>query len=128
MGGINVRKMYIILGLSLLVNVLLSIYLIKVKPICDRYHIDEIDWSYDEVPDEVMAWEIADAVEMERISHEVLEEHATTIDFDSQENEWEVTYEFEKNDGLSKKDIVRIRKDNGLITMYRRICWEDNEE
>lgn len=111
-----------------MINALLSIYLIKVKPVCDRRHINEIDWSYEEVPDEAKAREIADAVEMERIGYEVLEEYVTAIDFDSKENEWEVTYEFEKNDGFSKKDIVRIRKDNGLITMYRRICREGNEE
>lgn len=121
------RKICIILGLSLLANILLSIFLIGIKPVCDRYHIDEINWSYDEVPNEIMAREIADAVEIERIGYEALDEHSAEILYNSKENEWEVIYEFDKKDGLGKRDIVRIRKDNGLITIYRRI-WREDEE
>lgn len=120
------KKLYIIFGLSLLANILLSIYLIRVKPVCERYHIDEINWL--EVPDEAMAREIADVVEMERIDSGYKAECDTMVDFDSQSNEWEVTYEFAESGGLIKKDIVCIRKDNGLITMQRRIYLEGNEE
>lgn len=122
------KKLYIIFSLSLLANVLLSIYLIRVKPVCERDHIDEIDWSYEKVPDEIMAREIADVVEMERIDHRDESEYDVVVGFNSQSNEWEITYEFEESDGLIKKDIVCIRKDNGLITIQRRLCWEGDEE
>ncbi len=120
------KKLYIIFGLSLLANILLSIYLIRVKPVCERYHIDEINWL--EIPDETMAREIADAVEMERIDSGDKAEYDVVVGFNSQSNEWEVTYEFAESGGLTKKDIVYIRKDNGLITMQRRIYLEGNEE
>ena len=122
------KKLYIIFGLSLLANILLGIYLIRVKPVCERYHIDEIDRSYEVVPDETMAREIADAVEMERIDSGDKAEYDVVVDFNSQSNEWEVAYEFAESGGRSKKDIVCIRKDNGLITVQRRIYLEGNEE
>lgn len=125
---ISVKNLYIIFSLSLLANVLLSIYLIRVKPICERHHIDEIDWSYEEVPDEIMAREIADAVEMERIDHRDKSEYDVVAGFNSQSNEWEITYEFDESDGIIKKDIICIRKDNGLITIQRRFRWVGDEE
>lgn len=111
------KKLYIIFALSLLVNILLSVYLIRVKPVCERYHIDEINRSYEEIPDETMARKIADAIEMERIGNGEKAEYDVTVDFNSQSNEWEIVYEFKENGVLVKTETVCIRKDNGMITI-----------
>lgn len=121
------KRLYIIFDISLLINIMLGTYLIKIKPVCERSHIDVIEWSWEDVPNEIMAREIADAIELDRIGDEDKEVCDVTVGFDSQSNEWEVVYEFGESGGVFKKDIVCIRKDNGLITTYRRI-WRENEE
>lgn len=122
------KKLYIIFCLSLLANILLATYLIRVKPVCERYHISEINYSYDVVSDEATAREISDVIEAEYIGHGDMAEYDVVVDFNNQSNEWEVIYVFNEIGGLTQKDIVCIRKDNGMITTYRRICWEGDKE
>lgn len=109
-----------LLGISMLVIVVLSIYIIKVKPECERAHIDDIDRNrYIKYFDEEMAREIADLVTGIENSDEVAD-YEVEIEFDEQSFEWVVRYISKRTpeaDGEDESITVRIRKDNGIITL-----------
>lgn len=102
----------VLLGISILVMIILSIYSIKVKPECERAHVDDIDRNYYiKYFDEEMARGIADLVTGIENSVEDAD-YEVEIEFDEQSFEWVVRY-----DGENGSITVRIRKDNGIITL-----------
>lgn len=110
----------VLLGISILVMIILSIYTIKVKPECERAHVDDINRNYYiKYFDEEMAREIADLVTGIENSDEVAGYEVET-EFDEQSFEWVVSYISKRtpgDDGEDENITVRIRKDNGMITL-----------
>lgn len=114
------KVLSVLLGISILVIFVLIIYAIKVKPECERAHVDDINRSYYiKYLDEEMAREIADLVTGIENSVEDAD-YEVEIEFDEQSFEWVVRYiskKMQEADGDSESVTVRIRKDNGIITL-----------
>lgn len=110
----------VLLGLSIMLMTILGIYTVNVQPICKRIHIGKLDRSREIIYlDEEMAREIADLVLGIEKDEEDTDYEVETV-FDEQRNEWVVRYvpEIEEgSDGEHESMTVRIRKDNGIITL-----------
>lgn len=102
---------------SLIVILFLCIYTIEVKPVCELEHLDEIDRSASCISDENMAKELADIVlEIKKSSQSIKEiEYDSQTVFDEKSYEWVIKYILYDS---QETKIVRIRKDNGMITVY----------
>lgn len=107
------------LGVALIIIAVLIIYIIQVKPECEKVHIDEIkETKVTKYIDEDFAKKIADVV-MGTEDWEAQEKllYGVEITFDKKSYEWVIDYipKVGSNDGITE---VRIRKDNGIVNIY----------
>lgn len=107
-------KWYIILLLSVFLNVWLCISIVKDKPVCERRHMDEIQ-SDNCISDEIMARRLADAVFRQDLLTMENQEYEVASDFDEIHNEWEYIYTMSDSESI----VIRIRKDSGEISVFR---------
>lgn len=114
----------VILGISLIVNLLLGINSIKNKSIYEHTRLDEINRNENIIPNEETAERIANAVIDAQDSNKgwgKIEEYDIEVSFDKKRYEWIVSY-LPKAEGYVIFDggiTVRIRKDNGRVLIYR---------
>ena len=126
----NIMEIRILAGLqviSIFVIVILSIYTVKVQPKCERIHLDDINRDEDiAYLDKEMARKLADIVTVaeDNYTEEVSMKYDVEIEFDERCYEWVVSYEpngLQLDDAINQSKVVRIRKDNGIITVYEKI-------
>lgn len=120
----KIRILTVLLGISILLIIMLAIYTVEVKPECERPHLNDINRSEDiDYLDEEMARKLADIVigaENGFINEEKVR-YDVEIDFDEQSYEWVVSYvskESQMDNEAYLDKVVRIRKDNGIITVW----------
>ncbi len=111
------RIKLIFLGIFFAIIIGLTVYTFKRTPKCNRVHIDEMVTFV--VSDERAAREIADLVTgIENSVEDTVYE--VEIEFDEPSFEWVVRYiskRMQEADGEKESVTVRIRKDNGIITL-----------
>lgn len=122
------KKIIVVINvvISFCLIIVLGIYTVKVKPECERVHVDDIDRTREiKYLDDEMAREIANVVMgIDNVS--VGEEdtgYEVEVIFDEQNYEWVVSYiskEVMETSGTYETKSVRIRKDNGIITLDDR--------
>lgn len=120
----KIRILTVLLGISILLIIILVIYTVEVEPECERLHLNDINRSEDiDYLDEEMARKLADIVtgaESGFINDEKIR-YDVEIDFDEQSYEWVVSYvpkEAKMDNEAYLDKVVRIRKDNGIITVW----------
>lgn len=104
--------------------IMLAIYTVEVELECERPYLNDINRSEDiDYLDEEMARKLADIVigaENGFINEEKVR-YDVEIDFDEQSYEWVVSYvpeESQMDNEAYLDKVVRIRKDNGIITVW----------
>lgn len=55
----RIKILYLCFMLSFFINAILSIYLLKRKPVCGHIHMEDIDRTRDVIPDEEAAIKLA---------------------------------------------------------------------
>lgn len=104
--------------ISLGIVFVLIVYMIQVKPECKKTHLDERQLTYaGSLLDEDLARKLADVV----IGAEDDSKYDVEVTFDDQSYEWVIDYRIKKvqaGSTASGNKVVRIRKDNGIITVY----------
>ena len=114
------KILYICLGISLLINIILSVCVVNLR----NTNGNKIDRTRSMVPDEKTAERIAEAYldTLEGIlGWEENVEYEAEITFDEENYEWIVHYRPKVPEGYMVLDgakIVGVRKDNGMLTFY----------
>lgn len=118
------RILYIFFCISLVVNLLLCVCVIKQKIDCESNHPNGIDKTRSMIPDEETAERIAkvflDTIEGDWGWEEGVE-YEVYVSFDADKYEWVVHYSPKAPEGYMTIDgakIVGVRKDNGMLTFY----------
>ena len=118
----KMKILYSCLGIFFLIILSLGNHIVKQEPVCEREHLDEIDRTKDIVPNEETARKIAESI-IEADKQWIWEEniiYEIDITFNELNYEWFVDYHPEIEEGaywLDGGKNVRIRRDNGLVTI-----------
>ena len=117
----NVKKIWLIgfLGISLFVNILLSVYMVKREPVCERVHLDDVSRERNVIPDEKTARQIAYIIVESNFGFEENYFYDPFISYDEDTGEWEVSYLKRTKEGgfiLCGGMMVRIDRNSGMIT------------
>lgn len=111
-----VKIVKVLFVISVLSNIFLGVYIVRMDKECHRWHIDEIHKNVDLYPDADAATEIAEAcIGMEKEQAE--EVYDVQIIYNKPEHEWIITFE-PKEEGTEDRRVIGIRRDNGIITEY----------
>ena len=121
------KIIYVSLGISLILNVLMMIYIVRNKlslEVFEQNYWYGIDRTGNLVPDEETAQRIAEAIiEADELwTWDTDEDYELEITFDEQSYRWEVAYQPKIPEGMILVDggkYVWIRKDNGRIEICR---------
>ena len=113
--------LYVCFALSFLINMVLSIHLLKREPVCGHVHLDEIDRTKDVIPDEETALRLA----KEKLIHPMADSfvYEYHVFFNEPSYEWIVFIEARAKDGgfvLDGGDYLWLRRDYGTLSNYRR--------
>jgi len=120
------RILCVCLGVSIILIILLSVYIVAHEPSCERIHLDDnlkLWETIDAVPDEDTARKIADII-IENLwsihfANEPEYEFSVQISFDDDSYAWEVYYTPIPPEGYviaGGGRTIHIRKDCGMIT------------
>lgn len=116
------KILYVCLGISALLSLVLYIYIVKYDAKCERVHLDVINRDGDIVSEAEGAKKIAAAYLGLKEDWELQENpiYDAEVTFDESCYEWIVI--FSPNDSESDKErVVGIRKDYGIIAEYDSI-------
>lgn len=116
---IKIKISYVWLGVLSLSVILLSVYILIQKPICERIHIDDnmkLWGTKDAVPDEKTAKKIADIIIDAQSGFEPIFDYTVEVNYNADKNEWELLYH---PGAVSGGGItIHLRKDNGMVTDF----------
>lgn len=113
---------YFLFGVTMSINIMFGIYIVKREPVCEHIHIDVIDRSKDVVSDEEMAVKIAKILlsdGYEKYKGKYIVDIETS--FNEASYEWIVIFTLKTLDGRSLLDgirIVGVRRDNAYAMGY----------
>lgn len=120
------KILYICLGIMMLIDGALGMYILEREPVCDRTHWSDVDRTKDIVPDEETGRRIAEASFKREKSawgyHEELD-YQVEVTYDELSYEWIVTYDVVPPEGgfvLDGRRIFGVRRDNGYVFWYVR--------
>ena len=111
------KLLYICLGISILINILIGIHIVRREPACTYTHLDEVDRTKDVIPDAEAAKKIAE-VYLDNggrfgLSKNIIYE--CYIIFNDPTYEWIV--DFSPGDTcLDGGRTVWLRRDNGILS------------
>lgn len=110
---IIVRVFFII---SIILNILLGVHIVRMDKECQRSHVDEINRGIDWYPDADAATEIAEAcIGMDQSHAEAV--YNIQITYRESIHEWIIAFE-PKDEGTQDTRVIGIRRDTGVITEY----------
>lgn len=115
------KFIHICLGISFFMNILLGVCIINYEPVCEREHLDVVNWldSYDYVSDEKMAKKIAGAYFDLEDDWEIQENSNYNMEviYNDVRYEWIVIF---STKGIleDEKRIIGIGREHGTIIDY----------
>lgn len=111
--------LYVCLGISVLLSLVLCIYIVKYDAECERVHLDVINRDYDTVSEAEGAKKIAAAYLGLEEDWELKENPAydAEVIFNESGYEWIVIFSPTGSES-DKERVVGIRKDYGIIAEY----------
>lgn len=113
------KILYICLGISVLLSLVLCIYIAKYDAECEREHLDVINRDYDTISEAEGAKKIAAAYLGLEEDWELQENpvYDAEVTFNESGYEWIVIFS-PNSSGSDKERVIGIRKDYGIITEY----------
>lgn len=114
----RIKILYVCFTLSILLNMLLSVHLLRREPVCRHIHVDEIDRTKDVIPDAETAVRMAREKCLDSTDGYPYE---YLIFFNRPSYEWIVFIQLKKEDryaALGGRHVVWMRRDYGIVSNH----------
>lgn len=117
----KMKILYVCFTLSFLINMALSIHLLKRQPVCEHKHWDDIDRTKDVIPDGKTAILLA----KEQLDGKWIGEdypYVYFVFFNEPSYEWIVFFRHRPEDRfyVDGECVVWLRRDNGILNKFCR--------